>query len=299
MAITPSIEVSQGRTLSTGQVTNNIEVSQGRTNVTAIINGPIQVSLARSLAVYNFPTPSMELSQARVLSTGQVNNVIEVSQARTLAVVRGRVYNPKLRAWTFRLDSHEFYVLRLADEKTLVYDMTAGQWYWWSSEDFNYWRLNIGMNWRSPGQNSFNFGSNIVAGDHAFGLLWFLDPEQGYDDDPTGGGIFYTFPRVATGQMIARSRNYVGCYEVFLTASGGFPALTGSQVTLEYSDDVGNTYVNAGSLVATAGNYNQEFAWRSLGKFGAPGRLFRITDNGAFPRIDGLDINDGSGPTAA
>jgi len=52
--------------------------------------------------------------------------------------------------------------------------------------------------------------------------------------------------------------------------------------------------VDAGAITVEPGNYFQEFAWRSLGKIGAPGRLFQLVDYGAFARIDELDIDDGT-----
>jgi hypothetical protein len=33
-------------------------------------------------------------------------------------------------------------------------------------------------------------------------------------------------------------------------------------------------------------------SWYSLGQIQAPGRLFRITDDGAVARIDGMEMND-------
>lgn len=278
MVATVATRVSQARTLGVG---SNVALAT-------------RVSLSRSLAIYNLATVATRVSQASTKGLITTNPTLKVSQARVLAVARGRVYNPKLRTWTFNLDGHQFWVLRLAEDKTFVYDLNTKQWSWWSSDNANHWAVNLGLNWRTGGPNAKDYGSNIVVGDDSFGLLWILNPEQGYDEKALDGTPT-SFTRVAEAYQITRGRGPgLPCYEVYLTASGGAPASVSTGVTLSYSDDVGNTYVSAGTLPATVGDYTQEFAWRSLGQVPAPGRIYRIQDDGAFARIDGLEINNGS-----
>lgn len=276
-------------------ITVREDVSSAR--VRGAFAGPsdhIDASQLRVLAAYSIPTKKMSASAAyvRAATTGPTDS-LKISQLRVLAAVRGKPANPKLRAWTFTLDGHPFYVLRLGDGKTLIYDNLTKQWSWWSSADFPYWRPTIGMNWVSAGMNAQLYGSNIVVGDDTYGMLWVLDPEKGYDDSAlNGSGDPKVFPRIATAYQITRGRDWKYTYEVYLNASGGEPALSGQSVTLNLSDDVGHTFISAGDIEIDETCYNQEFAWRSLGKYGAPGRLFQIVDYGAFARIDGLNIND-------
>jgi hypothetical protein len=63
-------------------------------------------------------------------------------------------------------------------------------------------------------------------------------------------------------------------------------------VQLEISDDQGNTFTNVGVITVQPDTYDNDYRWTSLGQFGSPGRLFRITDNGILTRIDSLDMND-------
>lgn len=275
------------------------EVSQGDTDVVfAAISAGIQMSQYDLSVVFNFPSESVEMSQYDVdVLTESPPVSIEVSQFDVDVVVRGKVYNPKLRAWWFELDGHEFYVLRLGDVKSLVYDITTGQWSWWSSPELDYWRAGIGTNWTSSGDIPYDYGSNVVVGDDNFGILWVLDPEKGTDDsvreNEREDGFIKPFPRVATGQVMTRGRITIPCYQVYLTADPGEPAYVGASVSLSYSDDDGKTFVNASEpIVVDSGNYYQEFAWRSIGLVRAPGRLFRITDDGAFPQINELTIYD-------
>ncbi len=93
--------------------------------------------------------------------------------------------------------------------------------------------------------------------------------------------------------MTTTDRNFVPIYSVDLRASFGQPDVVLNSVTLEYSDDQGNTYVVADEpQIAQAGNFDQEFTWLSLGQVRSPGRIFRISDNGAFARIDSMDVNE-------
>jgi hypothetical protein len=73
------------------------------------------------------------MSQAEGLVFAKNSMALRVPQADVLAYVRGRIQNPKLRAWTFTLDGHDFYVLRLGMDLTLVYDVYSEQWMDWDA----------------------------------------------------------------------------------------------------------------------------------------------------------------------
>lgn len=257
----------------------------------------IDVAQAGTLVTYNVPAENITVTYG---GTGVAYNksaeTIDVVQAQVLAAVRGRISNPKLRAWTFDLDGHEFYVLNLGNDKTLLYDLTTNTWTWWATSTFDYWRAGIGVNWVENGQNAYLSGSNVIVGDDSSSILWALNPKQGYDDvsDATGReeGKVAPFERIATGQVLTRGRVTIPTYQVYLVADAGNPGYTGATVTLSYSDDQGRTFNSAGAIESVAGNYYQEFAWRSLGLTRAPGRLFRLTDDGAFPKINELSIAD-------
>ena len=245
------------------------------------------------LVAFNVPALNLEATSGEVNVAFRQLSPISVTQASTMAVARGRIYNPKLKAWAFNLDSHTFYVLKLADDKTLLYDLLTQQWSWWASPDVNYLRTTLGMNWKTSGSNAFDHGSNIVAGDDTYGILWMLNPEQGYDESPR----YQTpmpFQRVVTGQIVGKGRMTIPAYQTYLTGNNGEPAYDLAPVTLSYSDDAGKSFVSAGTLTVETGNYEQEFAWRSLGLIKAPGRLYRIEDDGAFAQINDLTVYDGS-----
>jgi len=91
--------------------------------------------------------------------------------------------------------------------------------------------------------------------------------------------------------MPARGRAAIPCWDVFVAGDVGHPALTGDTVNLEISDDRGETFVSVGTVDIPQGDYTTEMLWTSLGQVTAPGRLFRVTDTGALPRLDSLEIN--------
>ncbi len=89
-----------------------------------------------------------------------------------------------------------------------------------------------------------------------------------------------------------RGRENMPCYAAWLTTDMGDPAYDGAGVRLEISDDGGVTFEDMGLVPITLGAAYPEIAWYSLGQIEAPGRLFKITDDGAIMRIDGMEMND-------
>lgn len=255
----------------------------------------MKLSLSLAHAVANFPTPLLYASQGHVtVVTDRVAPTVTTSQLFVMAVARGTIFNPRLRAWWFELDDHEIWVLNLGGRKTLIYDLSTEKWAWWSNPEADHWRANIGTNWTASGSIAHDYGSDVIVGDDSTGILWVLDPKQGADDsfreEERELDVKLPFPRVATGQVLARGRDFISCYEVYLVCDSGEPYFTGASVELSFSDDGGRNYVSAGVIVAEAGNFQQEFAWRSLGIIGAPGRMFRLEDDGAIRQIDELSI---------
>lgn len=253
----------------------------------------IQASSLRALTVYNFPSDGVDASSLRANVVVKPSVSAEVSQLRIMSVNRGRIENPRLRAWTYTMDGHDFYILRLEDTNTLVYDLTTETWSRFTSGDLPFWRANTGMNWVDGTSLGYHYGSNVIVGDDVSGTLYFLDPDQGYDDSTAGPNTKRLFPRAATGQVVAKAREYLSCFEVWLNCSNGLPSMTDQTVDLKYSDDAGRNYVSAQPIVVEQGNYVQDIQWQSLGRFCYPGRLFRIEDDGALARIDGMDVNNG------
>lgn len=263
--------------------------------VGAVYDGnDLKVTQGITLTAINFPTEELRVTQGRVVSGVKYNNDLRISQARVFGATRGRIDNPRLRAWTYTLDGHDMYVLRLGDTETLVYDTYSEQWSTYTSNVDDVWRASTGINWIGAEDFANTNGSNVLVGDDTFGLVWFLAPELGYDDHPlTTTPDPQPFTRVAMGQLPLSGRDKAPCFQVFLDCDVGVPSSTGTAVTLETSDDAGHNFDNQGSVTITIGDFSKEVFWSSLGQMRAPGRLFKLTDDGAITTIFGLDMRNG------
>lgn len=276
MALTPSIR-------STGARTRAV-VSGG---------GDIRVGGAVFRSMITFPTIEIRGMAATVRSVVEARVDIRVTQSVVRTIVRGRVDSPKIRVWTFTLDNHDYYVVRLGGLNiTLVYDTFSKQWYVWGSGSDAMWRAYTGCNWQG-GRRLHADQSDVVVGDDGIGTLYFLSPNDDVDDDAlTGAETPRPFTRKVMGQVVvAAGYSVQPCFGVQLYGSigDGDSDLT---VQLEYSDDRGYTYVDAGSLTLPADAYSARVHWQSLGSMSVPGRLFRITDEGALRRVDRLEMDD-------
>ena len=268
-------------------------VSQGSVLAVGVLGETTPwLSLGTVFAAGNFPSEFTQASQVSIITAADSNVTTDVSQATVFAAGRGRIDNRRIRSWWFTLDGHDFYVLRLGDTETLVYDMSTGQWSTWSSPEMDTLRVNAGINWLGMSRKSFQDGhtTNIVSGDDTYGLLWTLNPDRGVDESPRSDRPDAPYTRRVIGGVPMRLRETQKSGAAYITASIGEPQLVGANITLRTSDDNGKTWLSHGTITATAGTWDQEFVWRSLGLIKAPGRIFEITDNGATVRIDALDI---------
>lgn len=202
------------------------------------------------------------------------------------------------RCWTATLDGHDFYFLRVGDVETLVYDEHSQQWYVWGSGDTDLWNVKDGINWIGGNDLATGHGSNIVVGSDTTGTLFFLNPE-GLDDASAdvGSEETETFLREISAEYPVRGYNLTPCYGLELFGSVGdvpeVSAIDPTNVTLEVSDNRGNTYTDCGTVSVPVQSYDTRVMWRSLGSMKGPGRLFRISDYGALHRIDYLEMMGG------
>jgi len=271
----------------------SVQVSQNDVNaVYSATNAAVRLSQADTIVVFNTPSDQVDISQSDILFASLTSTDVQVSQMDVVVVYRGRAQDSLLRSWTFSLDGHDFYVLRLGDDVTFVYDVYSEQWVDWQSNGLAFWRANTGINWSGGEALAAIYGSNVAVGDDFFGVVWFLNSEQPYDDNPTENEAEQYFERITMGQIPIKGREIMPCYATWLTTDMGEPAYVGAGVTLLTSDDGGKTFDDHGLVTVTGGVFTPEISWYSLGQIQAPGRLFKIVDDGAVARIDGLEMND-------
>jgi hypothetical protein len=279
-------------------LTPQVRLTQTAVRSVAVGDSDLRLFQSSVRVVFNIPTQSVEVSQSLVRPVvGKNATGLRVSQSVVRVVYRGRIEDTIVRAWTFTLDGHDFYVLRLNETETLIYDTSTEQWVNWDSHGLPVWRVNCGINWIEGQSIGFESGSAILAGDDQAGILWALDPERAFDEAVLSDAPEQTVPfqRIVMGQVPMTGREVLPCYALFLIGDN-FGPLTDvftPQITLEYSDDAGKTYHDAGTIEVTPSTVNQPYEWYSLGQIEAPGRLFRLRDTGVFTRIDSLTMNDG------
>lgn len=183
----------------------------------------------------------------------------------------------RTRAWVYTLDGHTFYVLDLGLEGTFCYDLTTQSWCEFKTVGHDGWNVRAGTMW---GENN-----RIVGGDGYFPFVWEVDPDT-FDDEDS----LVEIEHVVTGGVMTRSRVYHSVEELRVAGSlGFFTSPVTAEVRLRISDDNGVTFTDMGTVPVVEGEA-LEMAWRSLGSFMAPGRIFEISDVGGMFRIDGADV---------
>lgn len=189
------------------------------------------------------------------------------------------------RSWSYVQDGHTFYVLDLGSQGTFAFDTVTQQWCELQTNGTNF-ALTNGVMW----------GQRVVGGDPSSTDVWELDP--GATMDSAG---LYNVSHVVTGGLATRSRTFVSCSALRVSASFGLVGTSGATFNMRFSDDQGQTWSSYFQLTLTAGDFDSEIAWRSLGSFCSPGRIFELSDSGGLIRIDGCDAfldgfdNEGQG----
>ena len=183
------------------------------------------------------------------------------------------------KAWAFTFDGHIFYVLNFTTEAALIYDITTRQWSRWfgaaaleGGEPF--WNMFRGMVWKG----------RVIAGGMEDNRIWELDPHSMLDEDST------PIQRKVTGFQEVRGSSSVRQGSLRVTARKEDAAVP-STLTMKFSDDRGKTWSSERTVDLAANSYSQRIEFRSLGRLRAPGRVWEISDEGGFVRIDGADAD--------
>jgi hypothetical protein len=98
-----------------------------------------------------------------------------------LAEIIRKVDAADLRAWTFTVDGHRFYVLTIGAVATWVYDLDgAGErWTTFDSLTYDYWRAHLGC--------TLGSGDATIACDYASNRVYRLNPDLNTDGDDVFG----------------------------------------------------------------------------------------------------------------
>ena len=178
------------------------------------------------------------------------------------------------RSWAFVLDGHVFYVLSDISGRTLVCDLTTGQWHhWFTGAVPGVWNMHRGTTWKG----------RTLAADALSAEIWEVDPHS------TLGESAEIIHRCVTGFLPIRGRSSYRQGALRLVASVGDPDVEGAEIRLRYSDDEGVTWGRTFSVALQSDAYSQPISFRGLGRMRAPGRIWELSDAGGLVRIDGVD----------
>ncbi len=273
----------------------DIQLTQGTAYALTSEEYGIQVLQGPVYALANEPAPGINIAQGAMYAGVSGEFGVSVLQSAIYCLTKTSRGASKVRAWGFNLDGHEFYLIRLGETETLVYDRTTKSWSRWQNPGVPYFRPHLGQNWQGlseeqivNGDGTPRFTWNVVGGDDTRGLIWMVDPEIGYDDNAVTGSTYFTRKTASVFKM--RQRTKQRCNFVHLTASLGNPAVTSTDIRLRTSDDQGETWTDHGNITVETGNTTQEILWSSLGLISASGRIFELTDSGAAVRFSSLDM---------
>lgn len=240
-----------------------------------------QVSQAALLVVYSQTINSRYVynSQFLALTPYAVADVTSPysSQAALLVVyATGTSVNARSRAWSFVLDGHTFYVLDLGTEGTFLYDIITKQWSSFTTDGYTGWNMHFGTTW---GQG------RVAGGDALTANVWELVPSAAIDEG------FRAITRRATGAIHTNKRMFkaVETFNLNIVLGAVIDPLVGASISLRWSDDNGVTWSPYLAVALDATLTNQEIAWRSLGAFNSPGRVFEVVDTGSRISIEGAD----------
>jgi hypothetical protein len=261
MTISQSVQFPQLPTLTATQRLASPHASQ--------LTGLLAFGPPASEEVRNPQSPSLI-----AYSSGENNVTTVVTQeAILIAYASHQPAVNRQASWTFVMDGHRFYVLPLGPEGDWAYDTTTQEWCKLQSQGFDGLNFTHGVMW----------GLRVVGGDSLFTYLFELDPNQPFDEG------WREIQRKVTGGVPTRSRAVIGVSNFTVTASVGDDASTDMPISLAFSDDNGVTWSEEFDLVLTDAS-TQTLIWTALGSFGAPGRVFRITDVAGPVRLDGADV---------
>ncbi len=182
---------------------------------------------------------------------------------------------PVERAWAFTLDGHVFYVLSNVFGRSLVYDLTTGQWHQWFTSGRSFWNMLRGIQWR---------GLTIAAGIEG-GDIWEVDPTSYLDEGVSA------IERTVTGFQPVRGGGSIRQGALRLTARREALGVGGAVITMRFSDDGGHTWSRYFPVELQPEDVSKRIEFRGLGRMRAPGRIWEFSDTGGLVRIDGIDTD--------
>jgi hypothetical protein len=228
-------------------------------------------------------------AHAQVVRHGGIGAVVRESfGALQVLYTVGVADDARRRAWTFDFDGHTFYVLDLGGTGALIYDLTTDQWSKFDTNGFDgVWDFRNGFHWRT--------GKMVVGGSTIGATVRKLTPDVFLDE----GWRPVTYE--VRGLLPVAGNDFHRQYALRLIGSSGQTADDVDPVLhMQFSDDHGVTWSVEHSITLLQ-DTRQRIEFRSLGAFTAPGRIFRLYDDGGIKFLAYVEADmggeDGSTPS--
>lgn len=225
-------------------------------------------TLKESLPCLIWVTPSKEV----VLAQGVPSKISNESVEELLK------QSSSFTGWSFRTNKHDFYVLT-TDKVTVVYDLTLGLWYRWSSYLQDTWKALSGI----------QINDQVYAVSDKSGEIYTLTYQP--------KDLTLDFLVCEVGGFIPNPTNSaIACNSVTLFLNYGYSDSYSKNPLIEFrwSDDGGSTWgTYVQGELGSRGNYDTDVRYRSVGQIKKPGRYveFRFSEIQNF-RLDGAITND-------
>lgn len=255
------------------QQTGDLDAPYTRIAGRAYTDGCIDRDSVASSSYNSFPCLIWVTNNKEVvLAQGQPNKISNESIEEILTTATN------LRAWTFRRNRVDFYVLTF-DQGTLVFNISTPSWNRWDSFGHEYFRGHLGLVDRAV----------TFAGDSENGNLYSLD--QNAED-------FGTDPIICQmSGFVPWNGKQQPCHSVNIRTNVGWtPSYISPEqiIELKWSNDYGFTWSEPQQIsMGGKGQYGTDVTFRSLGLIERPGRLFEISFTGLQNfRIDYATMNE-------
>lgn len=218
-------------------------------------------------------------AQHVVLPLGGNTGVLRVPAQNVVVIAAEGVIPPLPEArssFAFYLDGHFFYGIHVEGQGTFVLDRTTNQWAQYASGSLELWNARYHIKWNDTFYASSLTDNSVVS----------IDPDSVLDDS------FRVNEFTVTGRLESQSRRWIANADAQLFGSIG---LRGGAVNLSFSDNEGDTFSPDRTVNMAANARDANIIFYNLGSIRAPGRIYKITDEGALRRIQSLKVQLGGG----
>lgn len=186
-----------------------------------------------------------------------------------------------LKAWTYSVDQHTYYILGLEDQ-SWCFDIANQTWQRASTIGFGYWRAGLGCD-----VSGNAYAADIYPGSN---VIWKVAPDRMLDGDDPIIRTSTSFLELRDGKLACGNISIVCSAGQALQVGQGSDPLVG----LRWSDDYGQTWSDWRDIPSgRIGQYSYRVRWNRLGLIQSPGRFFQVRSSDPITfRLSDMRMNE-------